>query len=197
MTTYERTPLCELAEKHLTDKSMKFNRYSYFYNKAIRESMNRDEVIRVGEIGIGHLDCMCHVSWDYKPGASLRMWEEYFPNAKVYGFDYDERTLFTEGRIECIFADQSTQENLHTAFSKCGGLFDLIVDDGSHYPPHQLNTRAVAPEYIRPGGLLIIEDVKREVLEEWMEEPPPGFETICINPEDNKVSSFVIYRKLK
>ncbi len=159
--------------------------------------MTREEVVRVGEIGIGYLDCMCHVSKDYSPGASLRMWEEFFPNAKVYGFDIDETILFNAGRIECIHADQSTEENLHAAFSKCGGMFDLIVDDGSHWHTHQLNTRAVAPTYIRPGGLLIIEDVRREVLEEWMEEPPPGFETVCINPEDNPVSSFVIYRKLK
>ena len=41
------------------------------------------------EIGIGNVACMNHVK-DYKPGASLRMWRDYFLEADdLRGTDSD------------------------------------------------------------------------------------------------------------
>ena len=37
--------------------------------------------------------------------------------------------------------------------------FDLIIDDGSHYPSHQLTTFKKLYKNIAPGGLYIIEDL--------------------------------------
>lgn len=193
----EITELCHLAEKHLTDKSMKHNRYSYFYNNTINKYLDRKDVKRVCEIGIGHIGCMDHMGVKYSPGASLRMWEEFFPNAIIYGMDIEKSILFNSGRIECFWMDQDSEEIMSKSLSNCGGELDLIVDDGSHQLKHQLNTLKVAKEFLRPGGLLIIEDVRTCHLEYFFAEPPPGFEIVEYNPEDNPVSSFVIYRKLE
>ena len=37
---------------------------------------------------------------NYKQGASLRSWQEYFPNAMIYGGDIQEDTQFEENRIK-------------------------------------------------------------------------------------------------
>ena len=41
-----------------------------------------------------------------KPGASLRVWRDFFPNAKIYGGDIDKETLFIEDRISTYYVDQ-------------------------------------------------------------------------------------------
>ena len=33
------------------------------------------------------------------PGASLRVWKDFFSNAKIYGSDIDKDILFNEDRI--------------------------------------------------------------------------------------------------
>jgi hypothetical protein len=185
-----------LAVKHKTDKSMLFNKYTERYHEAITAHLNRESVKGVCEIGIGHIFCMDHVARDYRPGASLRMWEEYFPNAQIYGMDYVEDILFEEGRIKCILTNQGYEHLLREAFSKCNGPLDLIVDDGSHILEHQLNTKNICGDYLRSGGLMIIEDIDSRYLIREFAEPPEGFEMIMNNPDDNPTSSFVIYRKL-
>ena len=39
------------------------------------------------------------MSEDGKPGASLRVWKEYFSNAEIYGADIDKKT-FSFSKIE-------------------------------------------------------------------------------------------------
>ena len=41
-----------------------------------------------------------------KPGASLRVWRDYFPNAIIYGADIDKDILFAEERIKTFYIDQ-------------------------------------------------------------------------------------------
>ena len=42
-----------------------------------------------------------------KPGASLRMWRDFFPNATVIGVDIDKNILFSETRIQTFQCDQT------------------------------------------------------------------------------------------
>lgn len=193
----ETTPLCDLATKFLTDKGPKHHGYTKHYYSAIEKYLKgAGAVRRLGEIGIGFFDCMCHVSSEYKPGASLRMWEAFFPEAEIYGFDINRSILYSEGRVSCHYMDQGQPESMREALAGCGGPFDLIIDDGSHLLPHQINTKNVAGDYVRPGGLLIIEDIEERFLEYWFPEPPVGFETVAIS-QDDPCNNFVIYRKLE
>jgi hypothetical protein len=70
-----------------------------------------------------------------KPGASLRVWRDYFPNARVIGVDIDQDILFSEDRIETYFCDQTSPESIdnfkHEA-SLAHGSVDVIIDDGLH-----------------------------------------------------------------
>ena len=47
-----------------------------------------------------------------KPGASLRVWNEYFKNATIYGADIDKSTLFEEKKIKTFYVDQTCKSQL-------------------------------------------------------------------------------------
>ena len=110
------------------------------------------------EIGIGSMQAMKHVP-DYRVGASLFMWEEYFPNAMIYGLDIAPETLISIDRIRTRQCDQSSVSQLLEAACWAGGKFDLILDDGSHQVGDQLLTAMTLMPFLREGGLFIIEDV--------------------------------------
>jgi predicted O-methyltransferase YrrM len=137
------TPLCMIAEKHGTDKFSKHN-YTKVYYELLAGRVG--SVRRVLEIGI-------------KRGASLRMWAEFFPGAKITGVDIKEKNLFTEDRIATFLGDQMAPSSL-TKIGRERGPFDLIVDDGCHHAPHQTSAARWLLPFLAPGGIYIIEDIK-------------------------------------
>lgn len=162
------TNLFELATQYGTDKVY----YAPVYELLLQDRRMRTHAVL--EIGIGTPEAMKHVP-RYQPGASLRMWREYFPNAHVFGMDIDHRVLFEERFIHTCRVDQGNANELgrHVV----GLHFDLIVDDGSHKPEHQILGVKVLMPHLQKGGLYIIEDVNNfeEVLQGL-----EGFSPICI-----------------
>lgn len=151
------TRLCELAEKYGSDKTPSiFHGYTPFYDELLKDR----DVKRVLEIGIGNVACMNHVK-DYKPGASLRMWRDYFPEAKIFGADNDSGVLFNDTlHIYTLWCDQSSERSLVDMAGVLGGNFDLILDDGSHVLEHQaLTSNTLIPKLLSRTGVYIIEDV--------------------------------------
>lgn len=148
----ELTALCELALKHRTDKGGwhtlagdTCHNYTPVYHRLFGH--RRHEVCRVLEVGVNH-------------GSSLYMWQEYFPNAEIFGFDIRAECLFQEGRIRCFQADQGNPDLLRAAVDKTGGdPFDLIVDDGSHVRRHQVITANTLIHFLAPGGSFFTEDL--------------------------------------
>ena len=47
-----------------------------------------------------------------KPGASLKVWKDYFVNAQIFGADIDRNILFKEDRIETYHVNQLDQESI-------------------------------------------------------------------------------------
>ena len=96
-----------------------------------------------------------------KFGHSIKMWREYFKNGKVVGIDlfyFDELAdLINDDRYKIIIADATLPE-----FTEHLGdlLFDVIIDDGSHKIEHQIATFNILKNYMKPGGLYIIEDIE-------------------------------------
>lgn len=146
------TPLCELAVKHCVDKGgwhtlagCVCHNYTPVYHSMFGH--RRDSVRRVLEVGVNH-------------GASIRMWKEYFPNAEIFGVDIRPECLFQEDRIKCFQGDQSNPDSLRAAVGKAGkGLFDLIIDDGSHVRQHQVITANTLIEFLSETGSYITEDL--------------------------------------
>jgi hypothetical protein len=159
------TRLCNLAMKYGTDKvGAIFHDYTPFYD----DFLGGRQMRRVLEIGIGTAACMNHmvkggvaeISSVYQPGASLRMWRDYFPTAVVWGLDNDPSAMVTDIRIQSMLCDQGSEESLLNAAAKMGGKFDLIIDDGSHQLEHQILTaKTLIPALLSSTGVYIIEDV--------------------------------------
>ena len=88
---------------------------------------------------------------------SVKMWEQYFPNAEIYGFDIDENCKkYNRGRVKIIIGDQNNIDDL----SKLPDNFDVIIDDGSHVEEHVLTSLDYLFQHkLKIGGIYTIEDL--------------------------------------
>lgn len=151
------TELCELAVKYGSDKvpvGIGHN-YTPAYHELFK---NMRGIKKILEIGIGFPAWMPHVP-NYKTGASLFMWRDYFPEAQIYAADIMSFALVNEDRIRSFQCDQSKEEDLRKLAQQIGDEFDLIIDDGSHVTDHQLLTFKMLNPLLSKDGLYIIEDV--------------------------------------
>ena len=140
-----------IAAKYGSDKCA-WHSYGPIYDSIFTGATVR----KVLEIGIG---CKAVMGEAYENGASLRMWAEYFPDAEIYGLDIRPDALVNEGRIHSVQCDQGKIASLLAARDFIGADFDLIVDDGSHQPEHQILSACVLWPCVAPDGCYVIEDV--------------------------------------
>lgn len=93
-------------------------------------------------------------------GASLRMWEEYLPNARIFGIDIkDECRRFTTSRTTVLVGDQTDRRFLQSVVEQSGPL-DIVIDDGGHrMEQHRVSLEVLFP-YVRAGGFYSIEDLQ-------------------------------------
>ena len=137
--------LDEIGLKWGTDKASTHHGYLPFYETFLAPL--RDQQLTILEVGV------------YR-GASLRTWEEYFPNAKVVGADIQVTCKrFEGGRVRVELVDQSNVEDLAQLAIK-HGPFDLIIEDGSHMWEHQITTLRSLFPFLRSGGHYIVEDLQ-------------------------------------
>jgi len=92
-------------------------------------------------------------------GLSLRMWNDYFIDSKIYGIDI-HMNEFTNQLINENYnliignaCDVSILNNFNDV------VFDVIVDDGSHVLSEQVMTFNLFKSKMKNGGVFIIEDV--------------------------------------
>lgn len=132
----------------------------------------RERVEDVFECGIGSTNDVfaANMSEAGNPGASLRAWRDYFPNARIVGADIDEEVLFSEERIETFFVDQLDEASILDMWEKAGPRkFDLIVDDGLHTVRAGLTFFEHSFARLKDDGIYVIEDVERKALPEFRE----------------------------
>lgn len=162
--------LDKLADKFGTDKGgdvnkniskrKTLNNYTPLYQKLF--SKQRNDYKLVFEVGLGsnNLDIPSNMGLNGKPGASLQMWKEYFPNAEIFGADIDKRILFNEDRIKTYFVDQYSSESIKKMWLDINRKnFDIIIDDGIHDYKGNINFFENSIEYLKKDGVYIIEDV--------------------------------------
>lgn len=137
--------LTKLAIKYKTDKWGKHN-YTPHYYKMFQNRGKRKRIKKVLEIGVGE-------------GAGLRMFRDFFPNARIYGAEIEANRLFKEDRIEVIPCDQTNKDDLVMLFDIIGLDIDLVVDDGSHKPKDQVFTCLSTLPRLKKDCVYVIEDV--------------------------------------
>ncbi|ACA17530.1 O-methyltransferase [Methylobacterium sp. 4-46] len=136
--------LNEIGLKHGTDKASNVHDYLNFYEKRLAHL--REESFTLFEIGV------------YQ-GASVRMWEEFFPNATIVGLDINPATQAAEaGRIKMRIGDQSSVKFLFSVINEFGPP-RIVIDDGSHRWDHQIQTLNILLPFVPAGGRYIVEDI--------------------------------------
>ena len=94
-------------------------------------------------------------------GASMILWESYFPLATVVGLDADAKpaSFPTNKRFQFIRGPQDDAMLLDQAIALAGGPFDVIIDDCSHLGCHTARSFAhLFTKGLSPRGIYIIED---------------------------------------
>ncbi|MES0051781.1 class I SAM-dependent methyltransferase [Mesorhizobium sp. M0053] len=92
-------------------------------------------------------------------GASVQMWEEYFPKASVIGVDYDqEANRYNRGRVSIEIGNAGDKEFLRSIVKKHGQP-RIIIDDASHRWDHQIIGLQTLFPLLSPGGHYVIEDI--------------------------------------
>lgn len=90
-------------------------------------------------------------------GHSLKMWSDYLPNSRIVGLDVDlSKLTFDVDGFEVLLCDVTKQAEVK---DKVSGMFDYIVDDGSHTLKDQVTAFYNLWGYLAVGGKYFIEDV--------------------------------------
>lgn len=150
--------------------SYPWNAHTYTDYYELLFSNQRLKIRNVLECGVGTNNPLIHgnMSDTYIPGASLRVWEKYFPNAEIYGLDIDRSILFQENRIKTFYVDQTNETSIQQFWNQIGKeSFDLIIDDGLHTYEGGITFFNNSINYLSPEGHYIIEDVGINLLNEY------------------------------
>jgi hypothetical protein len=126
----------------------------------------------VFELGLGtnNLNFPSNMGVDGKPGASLRGWKQFFPNAKIFGADIDGGILFEEERIKTYQCDQNSTDSvtkLWTTPELAVEGFDIIIEDGLHIFESNVHFFENSCHKLKKGGIFIIEDIQSYTFERW------------------------------
>jgi len=140
-----------LMMKHGTDKGFE---HGFFrsYARIFRPFLG-SMPLRMLEIGVAN-------------GASMNLWTRYFPNLSVlHGIGYSnfqlERKMLLKNSLVTLYkGKQQDTKFLNWILEDGGGNYDLIIDDGSHDPAHQMISFDSLFHALNPGGLYIIEDIE-------------------------------------
>jgi hypothetical protein len=89
---------------------------------------------------------------------SVQMWTDYFPQARIYGFDISDFSHMKHPRFAFVQGDSGIQHDVEKLVA-AAPYFDVILDDASHASYHQrLALKCLWPK-LAIGGLYIIEDL--------------------------------------
>jgi hypothetical protein len=142
--------------------------YTDYYSRLFAQS--RNSILKVFECGVGTNNPKLPSSMGAhgKPGASLRVWRDYFPNATIWGADIDDKCLFQEERIRTHYVDQLDAKSIQDFWEWVGVQdFDLIVDDGLHTFEAGSSLFLNSIDNLSTSGIYIIEDVGMRDLQRY------------------------------
>jgi len=103
-----------------------------------------------------------------REGGSLQVFKKYFgPSSQVFGIDNDQRCRDLDvDDAEIRIGDQSDDAFLRTVVEELGGL-DVVIDDGSHLPEHQMASFLTLWPLLEDGGIYIVEDLHTSYWKEF------------------------------
>ena len=166
-----KTDLSLLCEKYGSDKGYvsfeketpygwKSHTYTSVYYNLFNHCKNEIKLIFECGIGTNNPNLISNMTFRGKPGASLRVWRDYFINSLIYGADIDKDILFEEDRIKTYYVDQLNEYSIKEMWSNINkSNFDIIFDDGLHTFEAGMTMFINSFDKLRKNGIYIIEDV--------------------------------------
>lgn len=123
----------------------RWQHYFDVYHRHFRRLVGRE--INVLEIGV-------------YSGGSIGMWQRYFgPQARIYGADLMPECKEYEDMAAGIFIGHQGDPAFWDRVLRAVPGFDVVIDDGSHAPQHQLAALQALLPHVRPGGVYVTEDI--------------------------------------
>jgi len=140
--------------------------YGNSYQK-IFDRFGKESEISILEIGV-------------QKGGSLLAWKEYFKKSHVVGIDISDTRLekYKKNSVNFILSS-ITDESLKDNPLIKDQMFDIIIDDGSHFLGDVIYVVRNFLKNLKPGGYLIIEDAQNP--EEWISRIIPSIDTSIYN----------------
>lgn len=142
--------LRDLALKYKTDKGG-HHEYCEAYEFFLRD-LRQQRFFSMIELGVGgaeHHD---------RGGASLRMWREYLPDARIFAVDIHPKTFQIPG-VKIYQGSQDDRALADSILSDMNGPAAFIIDDASHINMLTLKTFELYWPMLAPGGIYVVEDV--------------------------------------
>lgn len=179
--------LTQIMNEYRSDKGSSYacaHCYTFIYERLIQDFLHLPK-ISILEIGLNR------DGQDDIP--SLRGWQSYLGDkAVLYGVDISSRFNHhhkPEAGVHIIVADQSNPKELILCGTANARGYDIIIDDGSHMSSHQQISLSTLWQFLRPGGVYIVEDLHyqpksepvlgtRELLRLWRDKIPASTEYI-------------------
>jgi hypothetical protein len=145
-----RNSLQKIGECTGSDKVYGHNFISIYetYFKSLRK-----EKLNILEIGIGGYED------PFAGGESLLMWSEYFNKSNIIGADLFNKDIPLPKNVQTIKLDQSKTLEIEN-LGKKHGMFDIIIDDGSHISSHIINSFEILWKYLNHKGIYVVEDTQ-------------------------------------
>ena len=135
----------QLFDEHNGNGILKWSHYPEIYDKHFTKY--RELPINILEIGILN-------------GGSLQIWEKYFPRAKIFAIDIDEKCKqYESDRTKIFIGDQADKFFLRNVKAQVPQI-DIIIDDGGHKAEQQINTFEEMYYHLKATGVYLIEDIE-------------------------------------
>lgn len=175
----KRTSLCDLMDKFGSDKAsnpkwsntLPGHNYSRFYYSLFEKFKNNN--INIFELGLGtnNPNLSSSMGEEGFPSASIMAWEQFFPNAKIFGADIDVDILVDTNRTKTFYCDQTKPKIIKQMWNHVDLLepFDIIIEDGLHEFNANITFLENSIHKIKESGYFIIEDIMIDTLPMWFE----------------------------
>lgn len=141
--------LTQIANECQTDKG--FNKdechgYTEYYESWLSKYHNP----KILEIGSWH-------------GASTKMYNLFYDhNCEIWTYDIDYSSycyLFNKCNVHNFTGNQDNANDWARFLEEANTKFDIIIDDGSHEPKHQIHTLFWLHNQLNTNGIYILEDL--------------------------------------
>jgi hypothetical protein len=156
--------LAEIVDNSRTDKNTVHSYLDLYQNLLVAK---KDTAQNVLEIGIGD------GGQGITNGGSIKLWHDYFVNAKVYALDIQDINTVWNGLkhndriILHTSVDAYSKQFVQSEFLDKDIKFDMMLDDGPHTLESMKSFITLYSPLLADNGILIIEDIQDPI---WINE---------------------------